>query len=420
MFLLSVVRSVYIISEIVNLCRCFLFFQRRELREILRQGTNTSERKKEMLSLFLKESIKLRDSIRCVNNLSRYKYGKSISSTASNNVRTRIMSSSVFNSFGSSRESKEIEHIVDGISFTIHNNTNIYKDETSNIPIVLIHGCYGSKKNFRFFNKYLKSNKIITIDLRNHGNSIHTDTMKYEEMENDIKNVLEKLQIKKCCLVGFSLGGKVSMYCALKNSSLFSHLIVMDILPFDYNTKSTHVKLPYNISYMTEILFNIKTKMKPRTKAQFLDQLREKIPNISNSFAQFICMSLVEVTEEVRKETNFLEDPNMEPLKKNSSNDNQPIENKKLLWKINVDTIYKELPHILSFPLNCDKYKYTNPCNFIIGQKSDLVYTIPDYESIIKNFFPTCHNFVLPNASHTVYIDNVKECAGIVNNMLRL
>ncbi|SCP04755.1 alpha/beta hydrolase, putative [Plasmodium ovale] len=295
----------------------------------------------------------------------------------------------LFCSFAISSDEKEIEHVVDGISFTIHDNSSRYKEETKNVPIVLVHGCYGSKKNFRFFSKMLKSSKIITLDLRNHGNSKHTDSMKYEEMENDIKNVLKKLEIKSCCLVGFSLGGKVSMYCALKSPTLFSYLVIMDILPLNYNSIKEHVQLPYNITSMTDILYKIKIKKKPQNKIEFLKYLKQEIPHISDTFANFICMSL-----KVNKEQN------------------------KLIWKINVDTIHKELSHLMDFPLDSKKHKYNNPCNFIIGKKSDLVYTIQQYDTIINSFFPTSKHLILENSSHTVYIDEAHKCAHVVNSVI--
>ncbi|KJP85868.1 hypothetical protein AK88_04516 [Plasmodium fragile] len=382
-----------------------------------------------MRSVLRKEIIThLCNKIRCANHIQWYEGRRRISSATANIGKRNCLSSRLFSSFETKIPGSQVEQVVDGIAFTIYDNTNIFKEETSSTPIVLIHGCYGSKTNFRVFSKSLKSSKIVTLDLRNHGNSKHTDSMKYEEMENDVKKVLDKLHIRKCCLVGFSLGGKVSMYCALKNESLFSHLVVMDILPFDYNEKKCHVKLPYNISYMTKILFNIKTKLRPRSKAQFVAHLRAQVPDISRSFEQFICTSLREeraivgnaaaVVDKPKGGVNLVDASNISGVDAIGSSEDPPAEQQNLVWKINVDTIFKELPHILSFPLNHQEHKYNNPCSFIIGKKSDLVYTMPQYQSIIQNYFPSSQNFILPDATHTVYIDNAKECADIVNRTL--
>ncbi|EDL45816.1 hypothetical protein, conserved [Plasmodium vivax] len=378
-----------------------------------------------MRSVLRKGSIThLCNKIRCVNRVPWNEGKRRISSATLSSGKRSPSSSRLFSSFETRTFGSQAEQVIDGIAFTIYDNTSIYKEETSSTPIVLIHGCYGSKNNFRVFSKSLKSNKIVTIDLRNHGNSKHTDSMKYEEMESDIKKVLNELHIRNCCIVGFSLGGKVSMYCALKNESLFSHLVVMDILPFDYNERKCHVKLPYNISYMTKILFNIKTNLRPRSKAQFLAHLRAQTPGISSSFEQFICTSLREEAVKAVKAGEAAGNAVGADFTGGADaigcSAGGPSELQNLVWKINVDTIYRELPHILGFPLNHQERKYHNPCSFIIGQKSDLVYTIPQYQSIIKNYFPSSQNFILPEATHTVYIDNAKECADIVNETLRL
>ncbi|CAA9988452.1 alpha/beta hydrolase, putative [Plasmodium knowlesi strain H] len=424
-------RTIFALLYIVRFCRCFFPISGGESRGIHRQGIYPSEGEKQMRSLLRKGNIThLCNKIRCANHVQRYEGRRGIFSSTGSSGKRNPLSSRLFSSFETKTPGSQVEQVVDGIAVTIYDNTNIFKEEISNTPIVLIHGCYGSKNNFRVFSKSLKSNKIVTLDLRNHGNSKHTDSMKYEEMESDIKKVLDELHIRKCCLVGFSLGGKVSMYCALKNQSLFSHLVVMDILPFDYNEKKYHVKLPYNISHMTKILFNIKTKLRPRNKAQFLAHLRAQVPDISSSFEQFICTSLKEERAKVGKATGEVDMPiGGTDLIRDSSmgtegairySENPATEQKNLVWKINVDTIFRELPHILSFPLNHQEHKYHNPCSFIIGTKSDLVYTMPQYESIIENYFPSSQKFILPDATHTVYIDNAKECADIVNRTLRL
>ncbi|KEG02359.1 alpha/beta hydrolase, putative [Plasmodium vinckei vinckei] len=320
------------------------------------------------------------------NNILNYKYKGKICTINEKGINKNR---AYFSYESYNNDDKEIVDMIDGISFTIRNNSSIYKEETKNIPIVILHGCYGSKRNFRNFNKMLKSNKIVSLDLPNHGESKHTIDMKYSNIEEDIKNVLTKLNIKSCCLVGFSLGGKVSMYTALKNPSLFPHLIIMDILPYNYYSNNIEIALPYSIRKMSKTLYDIKINKNPKNKLEFLKYLKEELPNIPDSFSQFICMSL---------------------------KDNE--QKNKLTWNINVETIYNEIPNITNFPLNHEKYKYMNPCSFVIAKKSDLAYTIPDYDQIIKNFFPNSKNFILENSSHAVYVDAPHECAQIINQAI--
>lgn len=296
--------------------------------------------------------------------------------------------------YPASTSNKIVEHCIDGISFLIKDNSNIYKSDASNTAVVLLHGCYGSKKNFWTFSNLIKSNKIILVDLRNHGNSKHSASMKYEDIEKDITNVVKALKMElkfdTCCLTGFSIGGKVAMYSALKNPNLFSKLIVMDMLPFNYYTEAgRQAKFPYNVIKMSKILFHIKKEKNPKTKKEFLAYFKEAVPEVSDMFAMFLCSSLKE-----NKEKNTL------------------------CWKINVEAIYNNIKHITDFPLDSNIYTYRNPCSFIIGSKSDLSYGIPNFEHVINNFFPNSKKFVLNGSSHTVYMDQPQRCAEIINDLL--
>lgn len=293
-----------------------------------------------------------------------------------------------------STSDKIVENCIDGISFIIKDNSNIYKSDVSDTPVVFLHGCYGSKKNFWTFSNLIKSNKIILIDLRNHGNSKHRASMKYDDIEKDITNVIEELKkelkFNTCCLTGFSIGGKVAMYSALKNPHLFSKLIVMDMLPFNYYTEEgKKARFPYNVIKISKILFHIKKEKNPKTKKEFLAYLKEAVPEIPDTFAMFLCASLKE-----NKEKNTLS------------------------WKINVEAIYNDIKHIADFPLDYNIYNYCNPCSFIIGSKSDLSYGIPNFEHVINKFFPNSKKFVLNGSSHTVYVDQPQRCADIINDLL--
>lgn len=57
--------------------------------------------------------------------------------------------------------------------------------------------------------------KVITVDARNHGDSPHTDRQSYELMSEDIKLLLESLDVTKASLIGHSMGGRAMMYFAI-------------------------------------------------------------------------------------------------------------------------------------------------------------------------------------------------------------
>lgn len=58
--------------------------------------------------------------------------------------------------------------------------------------------------------------QVLTVDARNHGSSPHSPVMTYEAMSLDVQQLLSRLGITKCILVGHSMGGKTAMTLALQ------------------------------------------------------------------------------------------------------------------------------------------------------------------------------------------------------------
>lgn len=61
----------------------------------------------------------------------------------------------------------------------------------------------------------------MTVDLRNHGSSPHSDYMNYFNMAEDIHMVVDDLRLRNVCLVGHSMGGKAVMCAALMKVVIF-------------------------------------------------------------------------------------------------------------------------------------------------------------------------------------------------------
>ncbi len=98
-------------------------------------------------------------------------------------------------------------------------NGNIYSyTQGKGRAIVLLHGFLGSSTVWEKISPYLsKSFKVILIDLPGHGKS---DCFGYahsmELMAETVLAVLKKLRIRKCVLVGHSMGGYVALTFAKK------------------------------------------------------------------------------------------------------------------------------------------------------------------------------------------------------------
>ncbi|GAA5982466.1 hypothetical protein JCM10908_006659 [Rhodotorula pacifica] len=106
---------------------------------------------------------------------------------------------------------------------------------SSQPPVVVLHGLFGSKQNWRSLAKGMAKRldrDVITLDLRNHGHSPHRRECSYEDLAADVKAFIEEEEkLSDCVLVGHSMGGKVAMALALGGCDPISKLVVVDISP---------------------------------------------------------------------------------------------------------------------------------------------------------------------------------------------
>ena len=112
-----------------------------------------------------------------------------------------------------------------------YKNANIfYTDQGKGAAIVLIHGFLENSTMWdEITPELLKRNRVITIDLLGHGKS---DCLGYvhsmELFSEVIEAVLKQLKIRKCILIGHSLGGYVSLAFAEKHLQKVKGLCLMN------------------------------------------------------------------------------------------------------------------------------------------------------------------------------------------------
>ena len=96
-----------------------------------------------------------------------------------------------------------------------------FGETTADQNIILLHGLLGSMDNWRTQGNHLAKQdqyRVITPDLRNHGQSPHLSGMRYKDMAEDVLALADHLGIERFDLLGHSMGGKVAMYLALNHA----------------------------------------------------------------------------------------------------------------------------------------------------------------------------------------------------------
>ena len=228
--------------------------------------------------------------------------------------------------------------------------------------ILILHGLFGSKRNWSSIAKQLSDTyRVLTVDLRNHGESSWSDVHDYSSMAEDVATLIENECSKPPVVLGHSMGGKVAMYLALVWPNLIDRLIVVDIPP----ARSSGTPIDY-VRAMRAIPL---TTLAHRRDVEEL--LRETIPN-----------------ERVRGflVTNITTRP------------------AGLAWTVNLDAIEKNFETILDWPDLLTTQQFSRQTLFLVGENSTFVG--PEHETVIQQFFPASSRQVIKNAGHWVHVEN--------------
>lgn len=235
--------------------------------------------------------------------------------------------------------------------------------------IMIVHGLYGSGRNWGVIAKRLSDRAhVLTIDLRNHGFSDHTDTHSYPEMAQDIAELIDHMG-GPMHIVGHSMGGKAVMTLALQRPELITRMIVADIAPVAY----THSQLPF-IHAMKAVDL---TQVSKRSDAEA--QLAAQ--GVDSALCSFFTQSL-------------------------------DIGEKR--WRLNLDTLEAEMDKIMAFPDLVGTFE--RPTLFLSGALSDYVQS--SHRDVIKNYFPNAHFAKLKDAGHWLHAEKPREFEAAVRGFL--
>ena len=238
-------------------------------------------------------------------------------------------------------------------------NYTTFGDEKSP-PVMIVHGLYGSGRNWVVIAKRLSDQFfVITVDLRNHGDSPWLDTHNYHVMADDLVEVINSLSIKPN-IIGHSMGGKAAMVLALKRPNLVKNLIIADISPVNYE----------------------------HDQSQFIEAMQK------------VDLSKVEKRSDATLAlSKFVEDKSLQNFF------TQSLDIKAKRWKLNLKVLRSEMSEILSFPKI--ESEFSGHSLFLKGEKSDYIKS--EHRKLIKSLFTKARFATFKEAGHWLHAEKPRE-----------
>ena len=146
-------------------------------------------------------------------------------------------------------------------------------------PLILLHGNGESSGYFvnqidRFANEY----RVIAVDTRGHGASPRGNKpFTLETFADDLKNLLDSLNIEKANILGFSDGGNIAVIFALKYLERVASLVLNGANLFPSGLKSSFL-IPVKVLFAVfSLLSHFSRRAKRRSELLYL---MAKQPNI--------------------------------------------------------------------------------------------------------------------------------------------
>lgn len=235
-------------------------------------------------------------------------------------------------------------------------------------PVLLAHGLFGSGRNLGGLARRLgESRRVISVDMRNHGDSFHDPDHGYAALAGDLAQVIAA-QGGRADVLGHSMGGKAAMMLALTQPDLVRRLVVMDIAPFAYGHSQSGL-----IDAM-EAVDLAGLRLRSEADARLAEHVTD--PGVR----AFLLQSL---------------DLKADPPR----------------WKFNLPALQDQMPRLVGWP-GAPKGGFTGPALFLAGEDSDYC-RAPQAEAI-REYFPQAEIRVIPGAGHWLHADRPAEVAEAV------
>ena len=248
-------------------------------------------------------------------------------------------------------------------------NQIVHGTRTERPPLLIAHGLYGSARNWGVIAKRLSDDRqIVAVDMRNHGASPWRDSHGYDDMAQDLAEVIDSLG-SPVDVIGHSMGGKAAMALALSHPDAVRRMVVADIAPVSYG----------------------------HTQIQFIDAMKavdlDRVNRRSDAEAQLGALGVEDSLQ------SFL---------------TQSLDISGKFWRLNLDVLAAEMPKIMSFPAFSGSWP--GAVLFLSGAGSD--YVRPEYREVIKALFPAARFAKIPGAGHWLHAEKPREFEAAVRAFL--
>jgi len=285
------------------------------------------------------------------------------------------------------------------------------KKNTVNHPLIILHGLFGSKRNWKGAAERLGSilgTEVYTVDLPHHGESPGEEhsggsDSGSDEAPGEVPFSLNAFAEEICrfieariegpaVLMGHSLGGRTAVKCALKCPERIAQLILVDISPFD---------LPAAICKEMRKITDTLTALdlhKIENRRQAEQQLMEKIPDVRT--VRFLLQNMVK-------------DPGPEGAR--------------YQWRLGLEAISRGLEDICTSVLPEDvgggkvdgqgTAAVNIPLLCIRGGESP--YFPLSHLERLKTVFPSLEEETISGAGHWLHIEKQDEFLQVVENFYR-
>ena len=224
--------------------------------------------------------------------------------------------------------------------------------------LLIAHGLFGSARNWGAIATRLSDTReVVSVDMRNHGESFWSDTHGYEELAADLAQVIEA-EGAPMDVLGHSMGGKAAMMLALSRPELVRRLLVADIAPVAYTHSQSHLIAAMRALPLTGL--DSRTAADAALSAQVEDR----------GVRAFLLQSL---------------DLRSDPPR----------------WRLNLDVLDAEMTRITGWPEPSGRFE--GPALFLSGAQSD--YVRPEHRGLIRALFSAAKFAKLPDAGHWLHAE---------------